>query len=70
MGRDSLNVIVDPPSGWRYGFPCVWDKVKHPSLTHLLVSHNYPQEDMEFALRYTRMWEVNSAEKEQRNGRV
>lgn len=50
------KLVVDPPSGWRYGFPRVWDKNKHPTLTHLLVSHNYPQTDLELANKYTRMW--------------
>lgn len=51
------KLVVDPPSGWKYGFPRIWDKDKYPTLTHLLVSYNYPQADLELANRYTRMWE-------------
>lgn len=50
-------LMVDPPSGWRYGFPAEYDEEKHGSLLNLLQSHGYPEKDIEFALRNMRMWE-------------
>lgn len=50
------NMIVDPPSGWKYGFPCKWDKSKYPTYEELLRAHNYPEKDIAFAMNYSRMW--------------
>ena len=52
------RVWVDPPSGWQYGFPAIWDK-EEGTLEELLTKHKYPQKDMSFALSYMRMWNVN-----------
>jgi len=51
--------MIDPPSGWRYGFPTVLPEGK--DVEELLREHNYPEKDMEFALKYIRMWweEIN-----------
>lgn len=35
-------VYVDPPSGWRYGFPKLWDR-KTP-LVRWLVENGYPKD--------------------------
>lgn len=34
---------VDPPSGWRYGFPKVWNKKTHPDMKAWLVENGYPE---------------------------
>lgn len=53
--------MVDPPSGWMFGFPkeCsreVWgDSDKY---RELLVSSGYPEDQLELALNYSRVWEV------------
>ena len=51
----SKRLIVDPPSGWRYGFPCELPEGK--DYVELLREHNYPEKDIELALKYTRQWE-------------
>lgn len=40
MGADEL--IVDPPSGWRYGFPKVWNRKTHPDMKAWLIENGYP----------------------------
>lgn len=49
-------VIVDPPSGWRYGFPLAWDKDKHPDFRQWLIESGYPEADVDFAVEYSRFW--------------
>lgn len=39
-----MSLLVDPPSGWAYGFPKEWDKDKHPNLHEWLVENGYPRE--------------------------
>lgn len=34
---------VDPPSGWQFGFPKIWDKQKYPNLLDFLKKHNVPE---------------------------
>jgi hypothetical protein len=49
---------VDPPSGWQYGFPKIWDPAVTPSLREFYLANGYPEEDVELALSYTRVWGV------------
>lgn len=51
-------LIVDPPSGWRYGFPA---PVKEDYRQQLL-DHKYPDEDIEFAVKHSRYWEHEDGE--------
>jgi hypothetical protein len=37
----------DPPSGWRYGFPKIWDPVKDPYYFEWLVKEGYPQKEID-----------------------
>lgn len=46
--------LVDPPSGWRYGFPC--ELPEGMTLEELLKKKNYPEKDIELALKYSRWW--------------
>jgi len=48
------KLIVDPPSGWRYGFP----KELKPGVNYedLLRESGYPEKDIKFALTYSRSW--------------
>lgn len=50
------KVMVDPPSGWMYGFPALWDKKQHSTLAEFLRTKDYPEKDIEFACSYCRMW--------------
>ena len=58
-GGNMDNMMVDPPSGWRYGFPALWDRKIHPKLEDLLREKGYPEKDIEFARQYMRMWRPN-----------
>jgi hypothetical protein len=53
---------IDPPSGWRYDFPKIWDSQEHPDLEKWLVSSGYPEHEVEFAMKYCRQWAVDAAE--------
>jgi len=45
---------IDPPYGWRYGFPKLYDGNK--PLDKWLVDSGYPYQDVNFALNYLRTW--------------
>ena len=47
--------IVDPPSGWRYGFPA---KLKG-DYRQQLIDAGYPKKDIELALKHSRYWETD-----------
>jgi len=40
-------LMVDIPSGHRYGFPKPYDKEKHPDFNAWLVSEGYPQKEID-----------------------
>lgn len=48
------RVWIDPPYGWQYGFPKLYDK-KVP-LQQWLVDNGYPEQDTDFAMQYIRTW--------------
>jgi hypothetical protein len=54
---DKKKLIVDPPSGWRYGFPRAYDEEKDGPFEEFLIHHGYPESEVDFASRHTRMWE-------------
>lgn len=57
--------MVDPPSGWKYGFPkALPNPLPQPwSLTLWLISEGYPEIELakhgDF-FQYVRMWEVDN----------
>ena len=53
---EATKLMVDPPSGWMYGFPALWDKEKQPELKEFLKEKGYPEKDIDFACQYIRMW--------------
>jgi len=53
---------IDPPEGWRYGFPKIWDSKEHPNFSKWLLDCGYPAKDLEFALNYCRQWAVDAPE--------
>jgi hypothetical protein len=55
--------IVDPPSGWLYGFPAVLDETI--TFEEQLRKHNYPERDIELAKRHSRYWEEDVQERYQ-----
>lgn len=57
------RTIVDPPSGWRYGFPRVYDPKPGQSYEKWLLEKGYPKADMELALKHSRYWEMGEEDK-------
>ncbi len=54
-------LVIDPPSGWKYGFPrpVPADFGKETfSLSRWLVECGYPVRDIPFASKYSRYWEA------------
>jgi hypothetical protein len=52
-------VWVDPPEGWRYGFPkkVYVGTVKNETLLRLWLAENkYPAKDIDLAVRFSRYW--------------
>lgn len=47
------KVWADPPLGWKYGFPKVWDQHKDPNLKTWLIANGYPEKDINLALTAT-----------------
>lgn len=56
---------VDPPSGWKYGFPKVWDG--EGNFMKWLVKEGYPQREIDSLgdCFYVREWLVDENNKEQ-----
>jgi len=57
--------IIDPPSGWRYGFPKPMpEKIKGAeSLKEWLLEQGYPEKDLDLAVKYSRYWWEEKDEK-------
>jgi len=53
-------LVIDPPSGWKYGFPKPVPKnhEKDEVLSAWLIEQGYPEKDIEHALKYSRYWET------------
>lgn len=53
--------VIDPPEGWRYGFPRAVPKEileDDKLLKSWLSSHGYPKEKLELAMKHSRYWYV------------
>lgn len=50
----NVVTMVDPPSGWRYGFPAPLKE----DYKQQLLDAGYPEKDIELALKYSRYWET------------
>jgi len=55
-----MKLWVDPPGGWRYGFPQIWDGSKDPDVDTWMRQAGYPDEVRETYGQhfYMRMWEA------------
>lgn len=51
----SKKYMVDPPSGWPYGFPKPCED--GIDIRQWLLDNGYPEKDVDFALQHLRMWE-------------
>lgn len=56
----SRVLIVDPPSGWKYGFPLPLPSGK--DYLELLREQGYPEKDLDLALKHSRYWEKGDEE--------
>lgn len=52
-------LIVDPPGGWRYGFPLPYAPDEGESLRDWLVRMGYPEQEADFAAKHCRWWQQN-----------
>lgn len=52
------KIWVDPPSGWKYGFPKLWDGQKDADQLKWLIDNGYPQEEIDRCgdYFYVRQW--------------
>ena len=53
-----MSKVIDPPSGWKYGFPkAVPDEIleDHTALAEWLIEEGYPIEDLDQAMKYSRI---------------
>lgn len=52
-------MIIDPPSGWQYGFPrplpSGW-KEPNFDLKKWFLENGYPEKDIDLALKHSRYW--------------
>jgi hypothetical protein len=56
--NNNTRVYIDPPSGWKYGFPKLYSStVDGEDIRSWLLLNGYPEKDVDFALNYLRMWE-------------
>lgn len=55
-----MKVFIDPPSGWQYGFPKVWDPVLDGDVYQWMVEKGYPQAEIDRLGKsfYFRSWEA------------
>jgi hypothetical protein len=61
-----MKYYIDPPSGWRYGFPKVYDETKDGTIEEFLIKNGYPKKDIEFAVKYTRYWKAKDDSDEEK----
>jgi hypothetical protein len=54
--KNKTQLMIDPPSGWKYGFPKPYDEKKDGHLKTFLKKNGYPTKDIDFALENCRMF--------------
>lgn len=52
--KKSKGVLIDPPSGWQYGFPDYYIAAEHGTMEDFLRIKKYPEKDIAFAMQYMR----------------
>ena len=55
--------VVDPPGGWKYGFPAPLEK----DYMQQLINAGYPTSEIDLALKYSRYWCASENENVDRN---
>ena len=64
----AMKVWIDPPSGWRWGFPKIYDRVDDGAdVRAWLVREGYPQAEIDSLGEqfYWRSWEASAEETRQ-----
>lgn len=65
-------MVVDPPSGWKYGFPRVYDRPDNAEETieEWYIRHGYPKSEIDWgALNHVRSWFVDEEDGGSHDGR-
>lgn len=65
-----MKIWVDPPSGWRYEFPKIFDPKKDGDIMGWMVSSGYPREEIEKLGTnfYWRAWEAENNDSDFKKG--
>lgn len=52
------RVFLDPPSGWRYGFPKSIPSEEYGlvDIREWLIDNGYPEGETDFAMKHIRVW--------------
>lgn len=50
------GIMVDPPSGWRYGFPKLKEDTDTRTTEQWLIDEGYPKDQAKFASENCRWW--------------
>jgi hypothetical protein len=55
-----MKIFIDPPSGWQYGFPKIYDSVLDGDVQEWMVREGYPQAEIDRLGEgfYFRSWEA------------
>lgn len=53
------GMFIDPPSGWRYGFPKKFLPKDGETLEQWLLREGYPVTEVDFAIRHLRVFDSN-----------
>lgn len=48
--------MIDPPGGWRYGFPRVLNLKDGETIREWLTRCGYPEQELDFAMKHLRSW--------------
>jgi hypothetical protein len=65
-----MKVWIDPPSGWQFGFPKVWNPEVDKDVMVWLVKEGYPQAEIDSLGEsfYFRSWEATDQPTDFRKG--
>lgn len=66
MTMTTKKIWVDPPAGWKYGFPKVFDLETDGDMTKWMLKEGYPQREIDSCGNHfhVRMWNFDeNAEK-------
>ena len=65
-----MKRYIDPPSGWQYGFPKVWDPEINVDVMAWIVKEGYPQEEIDKLGEsfYFRSWDATEQPSDFRKG--